>query len=107
MSGQPAPVPDRQPLDENAAAAARAYAASQYSHSGDRTPEPYSWVGQRHVEHGPIWSPGHVRPDVSGSLVGGTEAASFFAVVPCRQTSTTTALASLASRLRRVPCPGR
>ncbi|MFD0055885.1 hypothetical protein ACFVHR_19335 [Streptomyces sp. NPDC127168] len=29
MSQQPAPVPDRQPLDESAAAAARAYAAEQ------------------------------------------------------------------------------
>ncbi|MFD7667814.1 hypothetical protein [Streptomyces sp. NPDC059788] len=29
MSQQPAPAPDRQPLDENAAASVRAYAADQ------------------------------------------------------------------------------
>ncbi|EOY52755.1 hypothetical protein SLI_8057 [Streptomyces lividans 1326] len=36
------------------------------------------WVGRQHVEHGPIWSPGHVRADVSGSLVGGTGAVIWF-----------------------------
>jgi hypothetical protein len=28
--------------------------ASQYSHSGERAPRPYLWVGRWHAAHGPI-----------------------------------------------------
>jgi hypothetical protein len=40
--------------------------ASQYSHSGERAPRPYLWVGRRQAAHGPIWSPGQIRAEASG-----------------------------------------